>query len=300
MFFGLYALLIACTRPADLPGGDSESGSDDDSTLDSEETTLPTCADWAAALGDSSLPSPQAPYDKHRANILSGGGGLAEFSGTYLAAWFPDTYADQPQRTVVVDLHGTGELPESDWGLWREHLASRGIGFIGPEYFTGDPPEFLDSAALFPLVEEAIDVVDSECDLGTPNLVLLGYSRGSAMTLPVIYQDRQAGARFTRAILNSGAYHPAFDEDYDELIRSLDEEGDEDAFLGTEMFLYCGELDDSHGFPMCDEMEAARIWLNGLGADVGPVWHDTDGLHGDLPRDEDAAAAALNFATAPL
>jgi len=116
------------------------------------------------------------------------------------------------------------------------------------------------------------------------------------MTLPLLYQAELDGGPFHHAILNSGAYHPAFDEDYDELIRSLDNQGETDAFQNSSAFLYCGELDDSHGFPMCDEMEAARTWLQGLGADVGPVFHDENGLHGDLPRDEAATAAALAYA----
>ena len=71
--------------------------------------------------------------------------------------------------------------------------------------------------------------------------------------------------------------------------------GETSAFSGARFWMYCGQLDMEHGYPMCDEMQNARTFVQSYGGTVAALYQDPNGAHGGLTKNSDALAQMFSY-----
>jgi hypothetical protein len=298
----------AATTP-DAAGSDAAGVTDGgDMPADAGLSALPTCPSWAAGEDAMGIQAATGVNAAHRTNFQTAGGGLVAIDDTYFVAWFPNDFASASPKRIFVDLHGTSGVPEADWNDWHNHLAPRGWGFLGLSYWyasrAGTPEEYSDDPLIYDRLKRAIQTLKESCDVAGAKYYLAGFSRGSALTFPVVYADLQDEHLFTATLANAGAYHDASDRDFDETIRSVDDNNETTAFTGANYWMYCGEMDMNHCtdpatmldcWTMCEEMEAARTFVTTYGGYVEHVWHNAEGDHASLRDTPEAIQHALNY-----
>ena len=254
----------------------------------------PSCAAWAGTQRGETLPRTQGRAASFRTQFLASGGGLRAVNRKYVAMFFPDHWSESVPRRLIVDLHGTGGSPEESWGVdWGRVLPARNWAYIGLKYVDDTNGVHDDETTLYTNIKAALDDIRSQCDLGKTTDVLMGFSRGSAQAFSIAALDRRDGRLFAAIVHNSGAWIPG--RPLPPTLRDIEERGDPSGFAGSKHFMYCGELDQSHEVPMCDEMSTAREFVRAHGGAVEPLFRDVRGGHGGLAKNKDALDAMFAF-----
>jgi hypothetical protein len=228
-----------------------------------------------------------------RQALFDAGGGVRALGGKYYAAYFPASYATSARRFLMVDLHGTGGAPETEWTQWASSLNARGWGYLGLKYVDDSGTVYDDEVTIYSRIKSMIDEVRAACDLGSASTFLVGFSRGSAQGFPVSYLDLK-DRRFFKAVgNNSGAWDLGGSPT--STLQAIAARQDRTAFSGARFWMYCGERDFSRGWAMCDEMQQARDWIQLYGGSVATLFRDPTGLHGGLTKNPDALAQLFAY-----
>lgn len=254
-----------------------------------------TCAAWAASQRGTGVPPAIGAVIAQRQALFDAGGGIKAVGSKYFAAQFPQGFASATRRRVLVSLHGTGGAPETEWSVdWRAALSGRGWGFLGLKYVDDSTGEHDDDAVIYSNIKALLADVRSNCDFGSsPQVFLAGFSRGSAQAFPVVYRDRLDAKVFAAAANNSGAW--IIGGPLPPTLAGVQARRETSAFSGGRFWMYCGERDFEHGYPMCDEMEAARSFVLAYGGVVQTLFRDPTGGHGGLTKNPDALGQMMAY-----
>ncbi len=255
--------------------------------------TLTSCAAWAATQRGSGVAAANGLTAAQRQALLAAGGGLKAVANRYYVMWFPSSWASSARRRVLVSLHGTGGAPEAEWNGWRQHLEPRGWAFVGLLYLDVATGSYDDDTTIYTNLKTALGELGTSCDASGASYYLAGFSRGSAMGFPVTYRDGRDRQLFKATLSNAGAW--LLNEGLYPTLAGIEQRGERSAFTGSRFWMYCGEQDFEHGYPMCDEMENARSWVASYGAQVDRLYRNPGGDHGSMVHTADAIQALLDY-----
>lgn len=245
------------------------------------------CAAWAAQQLGSGVPPAPGATATQRQTFYAAGGGIRAVGSKYYGAWFPSSYDASTRKRVLVALHGTGGSPEGEWVIdWASSMQSRGWGFLGLKYLDDASGSYDDEVAIYAQIKAMVDDVKASCAFGSPQIFLVGFSRGSAQAYPLAYLDLKDRHLFTAIGNNSGAW--IIGQPMTPTLQGVDARGETTAFSGSRFWMYCGERDMEHGYPICDEMQIARTFVETRGASILGFYRDPTGAHGGLNKNADA------------
>ena len=277
--------------------GSAASSPTSPATSTATTTTVPlaVCAAWAGTLRATGLPTPgDATVAAQRTAFYADGGGIKAVGSKYYAAWFPSSWTTTSPRRVMVDLHGTGGAPETEWSTdWRAIFTTRNWAWIGLKYVDDTTGVHDDEGTIYANIKTLLTEVAASCDFGSPSLFLHGYSRGSANTFPIAYLDIKDRRYFKAMGSNSGAW--MLGGPLTTTMQGVVNRNETTAYAGTHFWMYCGGKDMEHGYPMCDEMTNAKTFVEGYGAHVERLYQDPTGGHGGLAKNADAWGAMFTY-----
>ena len=245
------------------------------------------CSTWAGQQRASGAPPAVGSVVAERQALYDAGDGIRALNGKYYGAYFPSTFGASGRSRVMVALHGTGGSPEGEWVIdWASSLQARGWGFLGLKYLDDATGAYDDETAVYSQIKAMIDEVRASCAFGSPSIFLVGFSRGSAQAFSVSYLDLKDRRLFTAIGNNSGAW--PHNGPLTPTLAGVESRNETTAFSGGRFWMYCGELDMEHGYPMCDEMQNARTFVETRGASILSLYRDPTGGHGGLNKNADA------------
>lgn len=280
--------------------GDSASTNDassvDDAQTDSGAYNPAACRAFFASV-DPTVQVPSTPNStSQRALLIDSGGGVRKETGKYVATWAPSAWFTSPNRTLIVDLHGTGGYPEAEFNDFRSYLQQRNWGFLGISYLynaNNDAGDYDTPVPILARINAALDEMRAACGSNI-TLHLMGFSRGSANTYAIAMLDRQAEGKINGVIANAGAWPPDAGPLPPELLAV---NGNPMAMKDTRMWGWCGLNDMTHGYPMCDEMTTALKWVQDHGGTVAPgtPFVSPDAGHTDFKNNPVAVDAGFTW-----
>jgi len=256
--------------------------------------TLPACVTWAGTQRATGVPAATGDVTGQREALYSAGGGVKAVGSKYYAMWFPSNWASTSTRRVMVDLHGTGGAPETEWALgWKDIVSQRGWGWIGLKYVNDATGVHDDETAMYANLKTLLTDVAASCDFGSPSMFLVGFSRGSAQSFPIAYLDLKDRRYFKAVGNNSGAW--LLDGAMTPTMQGIVTRNETTAYAGSKFWMYCGARDLEHGYPMCDEMTNAKTFITSHAGIVERLYQDPTGGHGGLSKNTDAWTAMFTY-----
>lgn len=179
---------------------------------------------------------------------------------SFYLQWFPPT-ANPELSPLIVTLHGSHGNAFMEFNSWFNQAQLHGCGIIALQWNRYNPVAPLD---YFPddTLYTYIDTALSRIHYPSQKAMLHGFSRGSARSYALIFNDIQSGNNyFCRTIANSG------DADLGYPLYAAIESGTygPSVFAGKTWNLYCGANDTIIG---CNKMTTTRNWLLSKGANV--------------------------------
>lgn len=252
-----------------------------------------SCASWANLQRGSGVPPAPSNVASQRSALYGAGGGIKAVGSKYYAAYFPSGFATSARRRVMVALHGTGGSPEAEWNDWQAQVQARNWGYLGLKYLDDATGAYDDELTIYANIKTMIDDVRASCDLANTALFLVGFSRGSAESIPVAYLDLVDRRLVTAVGNNSGAWAPGGAPPPP--LPEVAARGNRTAMSGLKYWMYCGELDFVQGWSMCDGMVGARDFLQTYGATVAALYRDPSGTHGGLTRNSSAMSQMFSY-----
>jgi hypothetical protein len=279
------AVLLACSKSASPTSPTTD-------TTTPPATSLPSCTAWAAQQRASGLPPPIGSVVSQRQALYDAGGGVRALGTRYYGAYFPSAFATQSRKRVMIALHGTGGSPETEWAIdWAGELPARNWAFLALKYVDDSTGVHDDNTIIYGNIKSMVDDVRANCDIGTVSYFLAGFSRGSAESFPVTYLDLKDRHLIKATSNNSGAW--LLDMAMPPTLEGIVARNEGSAFSGAKFWMYCGEQDMGHGYPMCDEMVNARTFVETRGGSILGFYRDPTGGHGGLNKN--AAAMSEMF-----
>jgi hypothetical protein len=254
--------------------------------------TQAACSAWSGGQRAAGLPPGRGEVQSQREALYSAGGGVRAVNNRYYAMWFPSNWATSSPKRAMVGLHGTGGAPETEWSIdWKDIVSSKGWAYIGLKYVDDTTGVHDDDGTIYSNLKTMIDDVQRNCDFGSPLMFLVGFSRGSAQTLPIIYRDLKDRRFFMAAGSNSGSWTPG--GAMVPTMADIQARGETTAYNGAQFWMYCGALDNVQGYPMCDGMKNARTFITSYGGYVERLYEDPLGGHGGLAKNADAWSSMM-------
>jgi len=255
--------------------------------------TLGACRSWAASQRGTGVAAATGSVATQRQALYDAGGGVRAVADKYYAVYFTAGYATAAKRRVLVALHGTGGSPEAEFNDWKSSADSRGYAYLGLKYLDDGSGAYDNETTIYSHIKSMIDEVKANCDFGSAQIFLVGFSRGSAQAFPVSYLDAKDRRFFTASGHNSGAWDPGGPPT--PTFAGIAARSEFTALNGVKYWLYCGELDTAQGFPMCDAMVQARTFVQTYGGTVATLFRDPTGTHGGLVRNATALSQLFTY-----
>ena len=256
--------------------------------------SLASCASWATLQRGTGVPTEVGSVATQRQALFNAGGGIKVVGSKYYVAYFPAGYAGSTRRRVLVTLHGTGGSPEAQWNDWNATMRSRNWALLAVKYLDDATGTYDDDQAIYNNIKLMVDDVRASCDLGSSaSFFLEGFSRGSAQAFPVTYLDLKDRRFFKATGNNSGAWPPS--APLVPTLAAIVARQETTALSGSRFWMYCGELDMEPGFPMCDALENARVFVSTYGGTVAALFRDPTGRHGGLTSNATAIAQMFSY-----
>lgn len=257
--------------------------------------TLPSCAAWSATQKGTGVAPAKGDVVAQRDAFYAAGGGIKAVSSKYYAALFPANWSTSSPRRVMVNLHGTGGAPESEWAIdWQTILSQHNWAYIGLKYVNDATGVHDDETTIYANLKTALTEIAASCEFGNPSMFLVGFSRGSAESFPIAYLDIKDRRYFKAIGNNSGAW--IIGEPMTATMEAIVARHETTAYAGTKFWMYCGALDDGHnGHPMCEEMTNAKTFITSYAGTVERLYQDPTGGHGGLAKNTDAWTAMFTY-----
>lgn len=283
------SIMAACGNSATAPTSTSPT------TPTTTAVPLTACSTWANTQRGAGVAPATGDVVAQRDAFYAAGGGIKAVSSKYYAAIFPSNWTTTSPRRVMVDLHGTGGAPETEWSVdWKDIISQKGWAWIGLKYVDDATGVHDDETTIYANLKTALTEIAASCDFGSPSMFLVGFSRGSAETFPIAYLDIKDRHYFKAIGNNSGAW--VIGEPMTATMEAIVARHETTAYAGTRFWMYCGMLDDGHnGHPMCEEMANAQSFITSYAGTVERLYKDPTGGHGGLAKNMDAWTAMFTY-----
>ena len=220
----------------------------------------------------------EIPKEPDSADTLENPSQVASSDGkTYFVYGAPAGQNNKSIKKIIISLPGHGTTADDGYKAWHDHIVGgeyavaefnwwRGTGEKTTDYYK--PAEIIPQVEMF---LSAQGYKDSD------TVILHGFSRGSANTYAVIFQDRlKKPYIFDAVISNAGKYQSDF---------PLADKVPTDSeitknFTGVPWVLACGGLDPNPDRDGCPGMEETQAFLSEHGANVLGLVTDPSQGHG--------------------
>lgn len=218
-------------------------------------------------------PVAQAIYDEAYANdplivqyaIDNGAEILPTPDGnSFYIQWFP-AGATPSITPLVVSLHGTGGYAFYEFRSWHPRALLHGCGIIALQWYRGDtstaPNDYFNDSTLYNYIDSAL----TNISYPSGKALLHGFSRGSARSYALIFNDIQSGKNyFCTTISNAGKV----DTTYQLYMEINNGDHGPDVFSGKHWNLFCGPPDPDTIGEECNGLTFTQSWLQEQGAIV--------------------------------
>lgn len=199
--------------------------------------------------------------------------------------------SDHPSRWIV-SLHGHDGFATDDIAVWSRHLEGRDVGLVALQWWRGKGERMQDYLTP-PEIYRAIDELLPELGASPGDVLLHGFSRGSAVIYAVAALDAAHKRYFSTIIASSGAvqldYPPSGEIEKGRF--------GEKPFGGQNWITSCGERDQNPERDGCPAMRRTAEWIKGKGGNVALQIEDPDGGHGALVTNSANAKRVLDYFT---
>ncbi|MBI4860859.1 MAG: hypothetical protein HY815_11460 [Candidatus Riflebacteria bacterium] len=194
----------------------------------------------------------QANPERYRFALARGARiGYTRDGSTFYLLWTPPGRgADRSPGPVIATLHGHASYAFDELFLWHRQAAARGIGILALQWWKGRGERFQDY--LLPReIYRALDDALREAGVRSGQVMLHGFSRGSANSYAVTAIDRQTRNNyFALVVANAGKPGRDFPDNVD-LERGR---FGPRPLTGTNWVLYCGMHDPNPDRAGCQGM----------------------------------------------
>lgn len=194
---------------------------------------------------------------------------------SFLVVWKP---RDSEPSHWIFSLHGSKGFATDDLAIWNAHLKNRNVGLVCLQWWNGKD----DSAGSYLMphqIYREVDIVLRKLAVKPGNVMLHGFSRGSANSYAVAALDAGRGRRyFSLIVASSGGVAIDFPPTREIISGRF---GDH-PLRGTRWITVAGARDqnpDRDGIP---GMHRTARWLDEQGAEVIAIIEDSENGHGAL------------------
>ncbi|TND07448.1 MAG: hypothetical protein FD123_3226 [Bacteroidetes bacterium] len=228
---------------------------------------------FAAARASAQLPpAAQALYDSAWAQdslivqyAINNGAQIIATpdSNSFYVQWFP--VGSTPNATpLVVSLHGSDGYAFHEFFSWHARAQLHGCGVIALQWYRPDhsfPYDYFPDDTLYRYIDSALTGISYP----SGKALLHGFSRGSARSYAVVFNDIQSGKNyFCTTISNAGGAELTYPL-YTQIDTGL---YGPNVFAGKRWNLFCGGQDTNPTQSGCIGMTNTQAWLQGQGATV--------------------------------
>ena len=177
---------------------------------------------------------------------------------------------------VIVTLHGHASYATDEFYLWQNYAAKRNFAILALQWWFGGGEAVNDYYApqdMYPIIA---DILMAKA-IRPGEVLLHGFSRGSANSYAIAALDSFSGNRFFSMVLsNSGSAAADFPPN-----RQI-----ESGFFGSKPFsgiqwaLFCGDKDPEPNINGCPAMKKTQDWIIKYGATIAIFLEDPNSGHG--------------------
>jgi hypothetical protein len=205
---------------------------------------------------------------------------------SFTLSWFP-AGADSDTVPVIATLHGSASWAFDEFFLWQEQAEAYGYGIVALQWWFGEgdgidqyyTPEAMHRELRLALRGQAKGEV-----------LLHGFSRGSANLYAVAALDRQSDRRYAMFLANSGGATPDFPPNAS---ISAGASG-WNVFSGTYWTMFCGGQDPNPDRDGCPAMRRTSGWIENFGGVTSLLIGDPEAGHGGFHQTPSHIRAALD------
>ena len=184
-------------------------------------------------------------------------------SNSFYLQWFP-TGATPSATPLIVSLHGSRCNAFMEFKSWHQQAQLHGCGIIAIQWYRykPNPPfDYFPDDTLYSYISSAL----ANISYPSGKALLHGFSRGSARSYAMIFNDIQSGNNyFCTTISNAGNLDLGYP-----LYNSIDTGAyGSNFFSGKHWNLFCGPPEPPFIGGACDGMNFTQTWLQNQGAIV--------------------------------
>lgn len=184
-------------------------------------------------------------------------------SNSFYIQWFP-TGATPNTTPLIVSLHGSDCNAFMEFRSWHQQALQHGCGIIALQWnrYNPNPPyDYFPDDTIYSYFDSAL----TNINYPSGKALLHGFSRGSARSYAIIFNDIQSGKNyFCTTISNAGKAdlgYPLYDS-INAGVYGLN------VFAGKHWNLFCGPPEPPILGGACDDMSFTQSWLQSQGATV--------------------------------
>lgn len=189
---------------------------------------------------------------------------------SFYLQWSPGTGAINT-KPLIVTLHGSSGYAFHEFFSWWPQANLHGCGILALQWYRPNrntPLDYLPDDTIYNYFDSALTAVNYP----SGKALLHGFSRGSARSYGVIFNDIQSGNNyFCTAMCNAGAFdtlYPLYNAIYNGSFGP-------NFYSGKHFNMFCGGHDSDWMKSGCPGMTWTQNWLQGNGAVVDVFIQDT-------------------------
>ncbi len=250
----------------------------------SEVTPTPTATSTPSAKASPSptptptpSPTPTPTKAADSANTLTSPTKVTSAdSKTYFIYGAPAGQNNKTTKKIIISLPGHGTTADDGYVAWKNHL-SGDFALAEFNWWDGGGEKTTNYYQPSDVVMQARAFLNQQGYKSGDTVILHGFSRGSANTYAVIFQDHLKGAPvFDAVISNAGKYQ----SDFPLASKTPTDAEITAAFKNIPWVLACGGKDDNPDRDGCPGMAETSTFLTSHGANVVGTVTDLNGGHG--------------------
>lgn len=199
---------------------------------------------------------------------------------SFVSVWQPNPKT--PPKHWLVSIHGSNGNALQELAVWYPTLKDSDVGLITLQWWFGQEDYFRPQQ-----IYSAVDNALTQLKLRKAHLIWHGFSRGASNTYAVAALDRsRPEPLFSLYVANAGGYAAGYPPN-----RMI---GD-NAFLGSEWVLSCGEKDPNPNRDGCPKMKETGEFIKNSGGKVLRIIEDPNFGHGSLNANPENALELVNM-----
>jgi predicted esterase len=245
------------------------------------DLTFAACRTWIQANHRIDYPDHGCAQQADVLNTVKkvGGGVIPIGPNRFFIVWLPEDWDKQPNRKLVVALHGNGGCAERMFKFWNTMSSQQTYAIVALQYAEEDSSgglHFDDSPRIYEHLRTTLSQLREHCPVADIPVVLHGFSRGSARTFELAVMDRAATGMkaFSAFISDSGTVFPEYQGNFSPFLQDVEA----DAYNGAHFWLYCGGND--HRGRTCQGLKKMQRFVLAHGGTVDEFYKYPPGGHG--------------------